>query len=118
MMMQRGDVVVVDYQHTSGQGSSIRPALVVQSDHNNQRLLNTILVQITSKIRRLNEPTRLLIDPSTSDGKASGLHMLSVVTCENILTVREDLIQKVIGRLSAPLMQKVNDCLKASLDLP
>jgi mRNA interferase MazF len=60
----------------------------------------------------------MLIDPATADGAASGLHMRSLVTCENLLTIREELIHRVLGRLSDPLMQKVNDCLKAALALP
>jgi mRNA interferase MazF len=118
MNVRRGDVVVVDYPHASGQVSSLRPALVVQSDHNNQRFQNTIVVQITSKIRHLHEPTRLLIDPSTSGGSLSGLHMVSVAACENIVTIREDLIHQVIGHLPATLMQQIDTCLKAALGLP
>jgi mRNA-degrading endonuclease toxin of MazEF toxin-antitoxin module len=53
MNARRGDVVVVEYFYAAGQASSIRPALVVQSDRNNRRMRNTIVVQITSKIRRL-----------------------------------------------------------------
>jgi mRNA-degrading endonuclease toxin of MazEF toxin-antitoxin module len=118
MNARRGDVVVMDYFYAGGQASSIRPALVVQTDRNNHRMRNTIVVQITSKIRRLNEPTRVLVDPATAEGKSSGLHMPSVVTCENILTIHEDLIHQVIGRLSPALMLQVDACLKASLELP
>jgi mRNA interferase MazF len=118
MNARRGDVVVVEYFHASGQGSSICPALVVQTDLNNQRMQNTIVVQITSKVQRLNEPTRLLVDPTSVEGKSSGLHMTSVVTCENILTIDEDLIHRVIGRLSPALMSQIDGCLKASLELP
>lgn len=115
--MKRGDVVLVDFVYSSGKTSKLRPALVIQSDHNNLRLTNTIVAQITSKLRRLNEPTRLLIDPSTPDGAGSGLHMPSVVTCENILTVEISLIHKVIGRLQASAMQRLDDCLKVALGL-
>jgi len=35
---------------------------VIQNDRDNQRLLNTIVVQITSVTRRALEPTQLLIE--------------------------------------------------------
>ena len=47
MSVQRGDVILVPVPFTSGVGGKVRPALVVQSDHNNQRLINTIIAVIT-----------------------------------------------------------------------
>ncbi len=96
----------------------MRPALVVQSDHNNARLVNTILVQVTSNTRRAGkEPTQVLIDVTTADGKQSGLRVTSAVTCENIATQPASDIRRVIGRLPASLMQKVDAALKHSLHL-
>lgn len=116
--MQRGDVVVVEFVHSDLLSSSMRPALVVQSDHNNRRIGNTIVAQITSRLRLLNEPTRLLIDPATPEGQSSGLHMASVVTCENLLTLGENLIHATIGHLPDATMKKIDDCLKAALGIP
>jgi mRNA interferase MazF len=48
MNVKRGDVVLAYYPFASGAGSSRRPVLVVQGDTQNQRLKNTIVVQITS----------------------------------------------------------------------
>jgi mRNA-degrading endonuclease toxin of MazEF toxin-antitoxin module len=47
-------------------GAKVRPALVVQNDRDNQRLVNTIVVQITSVTRRALAPTQLLIALATS----------------------------------------------------
>jgi len=41
-----------------------------------------------------------------------------MIQCENLLTYDQRLIVAKIGELSAPLMQRVNDCLRAALDLP
>ena len=48
MNVQRGDIVLLDYPYPSGGGAKVRPALVVQNDRDNRRLVNTIIVQITS----------------------------------------------------------------------
>jgi mRNA interferase MazF len=46
MNVNRGDVVLVDFPFPRG-GSKLRPAVVVQNDTDNGRLLNTIVAQIT-----------------------------------------------------------------------
>jgi len=92
--------------------------LVVQSDHNNARMANTILVFITSNTSRASEPNQVLIDVNTPEGKQSGLKQPSVVSCENILTVVQSDILRTIGTLPDSLMKKVEQALKVSLALP
>lgn len=111
--VSRGDVVIVKF----AQGKP-RPALVVQSDRNNARLINTILVQVTSNTRlAAKEPTQVFIDVTTPDGKQSGLKLSSAVKCENIATQPAADVRQVIGRLPDSLMQQVDAALKASLSL-
>jgi mRNA interferase MazF len=117
--MRRGDVVLIDYPFSTGGGSKVRPALVVQADRNNLRLQETIVAVITSNVSRAAlEPTQYLIEPTHPDWKASGLRQPSVVKCENIYTFDNGRVLRFIGRLSAASMGQVNDCLKASLDIP
>ena len=119
MSVQRGDVVLVYYPFTTSAGGKIRPALVVQSDHNNVRLHDTIIAAITSTTHRaLAEPTRLLIDVTTSEGKQTGLIRTSALTCEHLRTISFNEIRRVIGTCPASLMMKVDYCLKASLGIP
>jgi len=88
MTVRRGDVVLLDYPFAAGGGGKVRPALVVQNDLDNGRLLNTIVVMITGRTQRATrEPTQLLIDISTPDGRQSGLVMNSAVNCANFFTV-------------------------------
>lgn len=96
----------------------IRPALVIQCDANNSRLDNTIVAQITSRTRfARSEPTQLLIELSSPEGKQSGLLNDSAVSCENLYTVRQDIVARKIGALPPAAMSKVDSCLKASLEL-
>lgn len=93
MNVKRGDVVLVNYPFASGAGSKTRPALIVQCDVNNHRLDNTILAQITSRIRfAKSEPTQLLIQLSSPAGQMSGLLIDSAISCENLYTVRRNTI--------------------------
>lgn len=116
--MQRGDVVLVRFPFSSGTAAKVRPALVVQNDANNRRLNSTIVAMITSNTRLAStEPTQLLIDPATPEGRQSGLLHPSAIKCENLLTVEQLLVLRRIGSLSSAAMIRVDNCLKASLEL-
>jgi mRNA interferase MazF len=117
MSIQRGDVVIIDWPFTSGAGSKPRPALVIQNDRDNARLVNVIVAMITSRTHRSGEPTQVLIDVSTPDGQRTGLHRASVVNCANLFTVEQTKILHTIGKLSAALTQQVDAALKAALEL-
>jgi mRNA interferase MazF len=119
MKVKRGDVVLIDQPYSDAGGSKVRPVLVVQADVRNALLTDTIVAMITRNLSRVGrDPTQLLIDISTPDGRQSGLKVNSAVTCGNLFTIHEDLVQRKIGELPATLMRLVNDCLKAALELP
>ena len=117
--MKRGDIVLIDFPFSTGHGSKRRPALIVQCDRNNLRLHDSIVAIITSNIvRAVHEPTQYLIEPSHADWAASGLKLPSVVKCEHLYTFHNQRVLATIGQLSAATMQKINECLKSSLELP
>jgi len=119
MKVDRGDVILVNYPFASGTGSKVRPAVVIQTDRNNARLDNTIIAQLTSRTRSARtEPTQLLIEAASAAGQQAGLLIDSALSCENLYTVRQDIIVRKIGTLPDSLMPQVAACLKASLDLP
>jgi mRNA interferase MazF len=117
MNVQRGEVVLVDFPYGGG-GSKVRPALVIQNDKDNTRLLNTIVAQITSVTRRALEPTQLLILLGSPEGQQSGLRQDSVVNCVNIATIEKAKVLRLLGSLPPATMQQVSDCLKVALELP
>jgi mRNA interferase MazF len=116
--MKRGDVVLLDHPFADASGSKVRPALVVQNDRDNGRLTNTVVALITGNTSRANEPTQLLIDTDTRDGKQSGLNRSSAVVCVNVFTVSQAKIFRTIGNLPPSLMSQIDDCLKVALALP
>jgi len=118
-MIKRGDVVIVDFPFVGGGQGKTRPAVVVQCDQLNQRLDNTIVAMITGNVKLAGkEPTQFLIDPTTPEGASSGLSYPSAVRCQNLATVAQQDVHDTVGHLSDVLMQKLNACLKATLDLP
>lgn len=117
MIVARGDIVLVRFPFSSGSADKVRPALVVQSDRNNTRLTNVIVAGITTTLHRSNEATQKLISVETPAGRTTGLVYDSVVTCENLATLDQRLIQRKIGFLQPDLMADIDDCLKASLGI-
>ena len=118
MTISRGDVILVDFPFSTGGGSKVRPAVVVQNDRDNRRLTNTVVAMITSHTGRAkSEATQMLIEVATSDGRQTGLFMDSAVNCANLFTIHQNKVVNVIGKFSAPLLAQVDTCLKAALDL-
>jgi mRNA interferase MazF len=118
MTAQRGSIVIVDFPQGPGQPAKRRPAVVIQSDHNNARLANSIFAMVSSNMRlATSEPSQVLVDPTTAEGKSSGLTHVSAVKCENLYTLPQQSILRIIGQLSPALLHKLDEALKASLQL-
>jgi hypothetical protein len=64
--------------------------------------------------RAHTEATQFLIDPSTPEGQSAGLSQPSAVKCENLFTVSQNEVQRIVGHLSDVLVQRLNDCLKVT----
>src|SRR5262249_42607859 len=116
-MTRRGDVVRVDFPFTDIPRKKKRPIVVVQNDVDNQKIRKTVVAMITGNLSRQGDPSHLLIDPSTPEGASSGLRGPSLVSCNNLYTLEQDCIEKTLGHLSDVLKQRLNDCLKAALEL-
>ncbi|MCR4414504.1 MAG: type II toxin-antitoxin system PemK/MazF family toxin [Thermoguttaceae bacterium] len=116
--MNRGDVVLVRFPHPSGLRGKKRPAVIVQSDAYAGVVRTLIVAEVTKNLAMAGDPACLLIEVKTPEGKATGLVRDSVVSCLVLETVYTDNIAKVLGSLSPGMKLKLNDCLKAALDLP
>ena len=116
--MKRGDVVLVPFPFQDKPVHKIRPAVVVQSDAENRRLANTVLAMITGNLADAGRPTTVIVDPRTPDGAGSGLNGPSLVKCYNLAAIRQRRVVHLIGHLPDAVMQRVNQALKAALELP
>ncbi len=117
-MTHRGEVVIVEIPFTEIIGAKKRPCIVVQSDIYNTSIRKTIIAICTGNLNRMNDPSYLHVDPRKPEGVSSGLSGLSLVSCYNLFTVEQARIEQVIGRLSDVLIQRLNKCLRAALELP
>ena len=111
---KRGDVVLVLFPHSDLRTAKPRPALVVQADNLQTGLPQLIVAMITSKLLRANHPSRVLILLSAPEGQQSGLLTDSVVATDNLATIAEVAIERVIGTLP---MRDVDKALRHTLGL-
>ena len=111
---KRGDVVLVLFPNSDLRTAKTRPALIVQADNLETGLPQVIIAMITSRVFRANHPSRVLIEQSTPVGQQSGLLADSVVMTDNLATVTEAAIDRVIGMLP---MAEVDSALRHTLKL-
>jgi mRNA interferase MazF len=112
--LSRGDIVLVLLPHSDLRTAKRRPALVVQSDQLQTGLAQVIVAMITSRTVRSNHPSRVTILLVSPDGQQSGLLSDSVVMTDNLATVLEGEIDRVIGSLP---MAAVDVALRHTLGL-
>ncbi len=115
MNLRRGDVVLVLFPDSNLVTAKRRPALVVQADELMTGLSQTIVAMITSNLRRAGHPSRVEVTRASPEGREMGLRTDSVVMADNLATVLETEIDRVIGRCSD--MHLVDDALRCTLAL-
>ena len=111
---RRGDIVLVLFPNSDLQTAKLRPALVVQANDLDTGLPQVIVSMISSRLFRGGAPSRVLIPIDSADGKSSGLLSDSVVMADNLATVLDAAIDRVIGRIS---MTSVDAALRYTLAL-
>src|SRR5512135_3205151 len=97
--LKRGDVVLVLFPNSDLRTAKLRPALIVQADDLGTGLSQTIVAMITSKMTRAGHSYRVTISLNTAEGRRSGLLTDSVVMADNLATVADQTIERVIGTL-------------------
>lgn len=96
---KRGDLILVIFPDSSLRTGKSRPALVVQADDLQTGLTQVIVAMITSRMARANHLSRVVITLSTPEGRQSGLLTDSVVMTDNLATIADTEIDRVIGSL-------------------
>jgi mRNA interferase MazF len=111
---KRGDVVLVLFPHSNLRQAKTRPALVIQADGLQTGLSQVIVAMISSKVFRANHPSRVVVALATPEGQQSGLLADSVIMTDNLATIIEAAVDRVIGSLP---MHKVDAALRYTLSL-
>ncbi|MCB5270944.1 MAG: type II toxin-antitoxin system PemK/MazF family toxin [Candidatus Cloacimonetes bacterium] len=99
MTCSKGDIVIVRFPNNDLVTYKHRPALVVQSDTLTTGYDQKLVACITSNVRK-RAAHRIFVDINNDEGKETGLLADSVIVTDNLATVKEREIHKVIGSLS------------------
>lgn len=97
---KRGDVVLVLFPNSNLQTAKRRPALIVQADNLQTGLRQVIVAMIKSNMARANHPSRVVVFLISSIHRKSGLQTDSVIITDNLATVQEAFIDKVLGNMA------------------
>lgn len=111
---RRGDVVLVLFPNTNLRTAKTRPALVVQADDLQTGLSQVIVAMITSQMRRAGHPSRVSVTLATPEALQSGLLTDSVIMTDNLATITETAVSRVVGSLP---MDGVEAALRHTLSL-
>lgn len=111
---KRGDVVLMLFPHSDLRTAKTRPALVVQADNLQTGLPQVIVAMITSRMLRAQHQSRVIVKLSTLEGQQSGLLTDSVVMTDNLATIAETEIDRIIGTLP---MGNIDAALRHTLGL-
>lgn len=65
MELKKYDIVVADFgdEKFAGEQAGIRPCIVIQNNSGNRFSCTTIVIALTTKIKKLNQPTHALLIP-------------------------------------------------------
>jgi mRNA interferase MazF len=99
MPFSRADVVLVLYPDSNLRTAKRRPAIVVQADQLQTGLPQVVLAMISSDLSRAGHSSRVMISQSSAEGQQMGLRTDSVIMTDNLATVIDGEIDRVIGRM-------------------
>ena len=111
-IIQKGDIFYANLGETVGsEQSGIRPVLVIQNNVGNKYSPTLIITPLTSKAKKLAQPTHVII------GKSFGLTEYSYALLEQIRTIDRARLLEYVGHVDESVMVKVDDALRVSLNL-
>jgi mRNA interferase MazF len=114
MVMHRGEIWWTRLQPPTGSEPGYRrPVLIIQSnDFNASRISTVIVAVLTSNLRLEAAPGNVLLSK-----KRTKLPKDSVANVSQVVTLDKSFLTKRISKLSADIMQRVDDGLRLVLNL-
>ncbi len=97
-----GEVYMMKFEGTGSEQSGWRPALVFQNNVGNIYSPNVIVLPLTSKLKKANQPTHVVVSAN-----GTGLARDSMVLCENPVSVAKDKLGRYLTTLPDEYMSKI-----------
>lgn len=103
MAYRRGDVLAVPYDYSDLTGGKVRPAVVISSDAYNLAQPDLVLAGISTQVHKASDYDYLLVNWA-----AANLRYPSLVR-GRFLTLEQNLVRRVVGRLTPSDFAGVED---------
>jgi len=97
-----GEVYIMRFDGYDSVQHGWRPGIIFQNNTGNQFSPNVIALPLTSSLKKLNQPTHVLIR-----AKDTGLRMDSMALCENPECVSKEMVGSYITTLPDSYMRKI-----------
>ena len=109
---RRGDLYLANLNPRRGsvQGG-IRPVVVLQNNDGNYFSTTLIIAPLTSRMKKVEQPTHYLIPENRALKKAS------IIMFEQIQTIDKRMIQGYLGKLTEKQYRDIDEYLRVSLDI-
>lgn len=112
--IKRGDIFYADLRPVVGsEQGGIRPVLIVQNDTGNKFSPTTIVVALTTKIKKSTIPTHIDIHSDDNNGLKSD----SVALCEQFRTIDKCRLKDKVGHIDDETLNNVLSAVKVSLNM-
>lgn len=110
---KRMEIYMTNLPHIEGSiQHGYRPVLVIQNDTGNINSSTTIVVALTSKVKRWL-PTHVVIRPASS-----GLPRTSLALCEQIITIPQAALENKVGEVKdEECIQRIHEALRISIGI-
>ena len=97
-----GEVYYIKLDGNGSEQAGYRPCLVFQNNIGNQYSPNLIVLPLTSKLKKTNQPTHIVLP-----AQDTGLRLDSMVLCENPVCVSKDKLGYYVTTIPQEYMTKV-----------
>ena len=115
MRFERAGVVLVLFPDSNPTTAKRRPAVVVQANDLRSGLAQAIMAMISSNPARAGHPSCVTVTRASREGRPMGLLTDSVTMADNLATVLDREVERVIGH--CPALALVDAALRHTLAL-
>ena len=106
-MVQQRDLVLLPYPFSDLKTTKVRPAIVISNNTYNNQSEDTILVPLTTNLNLRKHAIAL-----TTDKLEKGyLIKESKIKVDRILSVKQDLVRKIIGQVKKDVLDEIRKVL-------
>lgn len=110
--IRKGEIYLADLKQNIGNvQAGRRPVVIIQNNIGNKHSGTTIIACITSKNKKVNQPTHVFVKYVESDIS------IGQILTEQIITVNQSCLLKKIGSLNTESILRLNEAIKISLAL-